>query len=117
LAGKPVENQTSNATIRTSKMIALLLPPYAPLIVAIGLIILLHWLRRPGKGGAVGRRVRFSDHLAWRDAVDEKSAELEKLLADERRFSHRGNARRLWLDELDATRREAEELAKLEPKL
>lgn len=61
-------------------MIAFVLPPYSAVIVAVALILALRWLRKPGRGGIVGQRVRSSDHLAWEDAVADKRRELEELL-------------------------------------
>jgi hypothetical protein len=51
------------------------------LIFAVPILLfgLVFWLRKPGKGGAVGRRVRYSDWLAWRDAMDETHRKLEEL--------------------------------------
>lgn len=49
-----------------------------PFIVAAVLILITSWLRR-GNGGEFGRRVRRSDWLAWKDAMNEKQQELEDL--------------------------------------
>lgn len=39
----------------------------------------LAFARRPGSCGAIGRKIRQSDWLAWRDAMNEKEQELEQL--------------------------------------
>lgn len=54
-------------------------PGLFALFIGTGLAILLYWLRQPGNGGIVGRRVRNSDHRALQDAIAEKRHELEQL--------------------------------------
>jgi hypothetical protein len=55
---------------------------YAAGIITLGvffaLYFLLAWLRS-GRGGRLGRMVRGSDWLAWRDEMDRRERQLEKL--------------------------------------
>lgn len=91
-------------------MIALTLPPYSVVIVAIVLIIALHWLRKPGRGGAVGRRIRQSDHWAWRDAITERQQMIEELTKRQRAKPCLARA-----DQIAELRNELTEIQALEP--
>lgn len=48
-------------------------------ITGASLWIFLAVARRPGRLGALGRKIRASDWDAWRDAVEEKEQELTQL--------------------------------------
>lgn len=51
----------------------------AAFITAAVLSVFVAIARKPGKCGAIGRTIRRSDWLAWRDAMNEKEQELEQL--------------------------------------
>jgi hypothetical protein len=63
--------------------IAFQLPAYSPLIAALILFSALYFLRKPGRGGSLGNRIRNSDWWAWRDAMNDKQRELDELRAAE----------------------------------
>jgi hypothetical protein len=51
----------------------------AAFITAAVLHVFVAIARRPGSCGTIGRKIRQSDWLAWRDAMNEKEQELEQL--------------------------------------
>jgi Sec-independent protein translocase protein TatA len=63
--------------------LAFQIPAWSPVVVAIILIILLNRMRKPGRGGAVGRAIRNSDWHSWKSAVEDKERELAELKAAE----------------------------------
>ena len=50
-----------------------------PITLLILYQVLLVWLRKPGKGGTIGRKIRSSDRWSWEQAVADKEKELEAL--------------------------------------
>lgn len=50
-----------------------------PLIVAVAAFVGLWWIRKPGRGGALGRMIRRSDHASWKDAVEDRQIQLAEL--------------------------------------
>jgi hypothetical protein len=60
--------------------------PALPIAVGLILMSLLAWLRKPGKGGKVGRVIRHSDWLSWQNAVEERERQLEELKRAEPRI-------------------------------
>lgn len=51
-----------------------------PILVAVGGILFLKWVRAGhDRGGEVGRKIRWSDWMAWKYAVDEMEAKLSEL--------------------------------------
>lgn len=93
-------------------MMAFTFPPYTALIVAIALIIALHWCRKPGRGGALGRRIRQSDHWAWRDAMADRNRMIEELTKRQREKPCRARA-----EKIEELRRELIIIQALEPKV
>lgn len=57
--------------------------PWMVLVLAAILYAALFYLRQPGRGGSLGDKIRWSDHMAWRDAVERKRRELDELLRAE----------------------------------
>ena len=54
------------------------------LVIPFALLMVggLTWFRS-GYGGEIGRRIRFSDRLAWKDAVNDMERDLAALKAAE----------------------------------
>ena len=47
---------------------------------SILLYLFFYYASKSGKCGTIGKKIRESDYLAWKDAVNEKQEELKKLM-------------------------------------